>query len=352
MTDSTPTVAEAIDQSLVPEEVGGWVWPTKGHNSLPRIDWRTVDLMTAVLFVALWRAAIEILKTNRELVPEWLVVVVGAVFPLLFVGLFPVWAWHKGGGRRPVHLPSAKRCLLEVLLAFPVMLLAATGMFVVSLLWQLVTAEPPQMDDRVRGIVFSRNPWLLGMFTLAACVWAPIAEELFFRGFLQNALARRTPVFAAAVLQTLLFAFVHPYSGMQLIGVLLIGGILTAHYLWRKTLIATICLHGLFNGLMLLLGAVLMLAASRAPVLGVELDPEATRCRVVGVFEGSAADEAGLIADDVIVSLNGQPMPNGAALQMEMLQHQSGEVVTLEVEREGLLLNLEASLQERTEPRP
>ena len=46
-------------------------------------------------------------------------------------------------------------------------------------------------------------------FTIAACLFSPIGEELFFRGFLQKVLEQRVSAHAATHLQAALFALVH-----------------------------------------------------------------------------------------------------------------------------------------------
>lgn len=46
-------------------------------------------------------------------------------------------------------------------------------------------------------------------FTIAACLFSPIGEELFFRGFLQKVLEQRVPRAAATHLEAALFALVH-----------------------------------------------------------------------------------------------------------------------------------------------
>ncbi|MCA9054939.1 MAG: CPBP family intramembrane metalloprotease [Planctomycetaceae bacterium] len=336
-----PSEAVAIDDRQE------WLFPSAGHNNLLQLHWRKIDIVVAVTFLVAWREGISMLQAHREVIPTLVLVLAGTVVPLVFVGLFPIWAYRRAGGRVPVRLPSIERCVTEATLAFPVMLLALVALFAVSLLWRHVTAEAPEMDERLRGIVFSRNPWLLALFSLGACIWAPLAEELFFRGFLQNALARRMPVIAAAVIQIALFAAMHPYSGAQMVGIVVIGAFLTAHYLWRKTLLASMFLHALFNGLMLALGALLMFVASRAPVLGIQLDEQSDRCRIQAVYAGSSADAAGLSGGDIILQLDGRPITNGAALQVEMLSLQPGQRVTLQIERNGTLLDLEATLQQR-----
>jgi membrane protease YdiL (CAAX protease family) len=47
------------------------------------------------------------------------------------------------------------------------------------------------------------------MFTIAACLFSPIGEELFFRGFLQKVLEQRFSVAASTQLEAGLFALVH-----------------------------------------------------------------------------------------------------------------------------------------------
>lgn len=47
------------------------------------------------------------------------------------------------------------------------------------------------------------------MFTIAACLFSPIGEELFFRGFLQKVLEQRLSARASTHLQGALFALVH-----------------------------------------------------------------------------------------------------------------------------------------------
>lgn len=46
-------------------------------------------------------------------------------------------------------------------------------------------------------------------FTIAACLFSPVGEELFFRGFLQKVLEQRVSVQASTHLQSALFALVH-----------------------------------------------------------------------------------------------------------------------------------------------
>jgi len=83
---------------------------------------------------------------------------------------------------------------------------------------------------------------------LLAAVISPIAEELFFRGILQNYLYKETGrVMPAILLTSFGFMLVHAplYSQMPALGVL--GIILGWSYYYYRTLVMPVLLHVLFN---------------------------------------------------------------------------------------------------------
>jgi membrane protease YdiL (CAAX protease family) len=91
------------------------------------------------------------------------------------------------------------------------------------------------------------DPLLMAVFLTLLFTLVPVAEELFFRGFLYNALKSRMPVFIAVIVQAIAFAIVHPYSLGERIFVFLLGIGLAIVYEKRKSLIAPIFVHGVKN---------------------------------------------------------------------------------------------------------
>nr|WP_246156203.1 CPBP family intramembrane glutamic endopeptidase [Sphingorhabdus profundilacus] len=91
---------------------------------------------------------------------------------------------------------------------------------------------------------------IAGFFAFA--IAAPLVEELLFRGFLQNALTRFVPVWAAILLSSFAFALVHlqPYAIPGLMSLSIAFG-----YLYHRTgsLRTNILLHILNNTAALLL---------------------------------------------------------------------------------------------------
>jgi hypothetical protein len=88
-----------------------------------------------------------------------------------------------------------------------------------------------------------------GLFVLAVCIGAPIAEELLFRGFLLPALARsRLGFWGAAVVSTLGWTGLHAgYSVFGLVEVLLIGLYLCWVFRASGNLWVAIAVHTIYN---------------------------------------------------------------------------------------------------------
>ncbi len=81
---------------------------------------------------------------------------------------------------------------------------------------------------------------------------APIAEEFFFRFFFYGVLRRYVGRFAGIVLSALLFAAVHAH--LPSFGPLFVlGSCFAIAYEWSGSILVTMTMHALFNGLMLTL---------------------------------------------------------------------------------------------------
>lgn len=124
----------------------------------------------------------------------------------------------------------------------------------VELLARLAGSEPPAVQEDYQEMV--RNADTAPFFILMAVVLAPLAEELFFRGMLFPAFARRFRVGTAIVLSALLFAVLHVGTGATadlapnaILAALIfpLGLLLAWIYHRRGTLLAPILVHAAFN---------------------------------------------------------------------------------------------------------
>lgn len=81
--------------------------------------------------------------------------------------------------------------------------------------------------------------------------------------------------------------------------------------------------------------------------LGVRPDPNAKECKVQIVNPDSPAGKAGLMADDVIVSIDGKKIANESEFNNVLRTKQPGNMIALEIRRGDEMLNLKVTLSKR-----
>ncbi len=89
---------------------------------------------------------------------------------------------------------------------------------------------------------------------LMAAVLAPIVEETMFRGLLYSALRKRFGVGGAAALSAAVFAAVHPTLPGGFLPIWCLGVALALVYERRGSLLPGMVLHGIHNGLIVMMG--------------------------------------------------------------------------------------------------
>jgi membrane protease YdiL (CAAX protease family) len=90
------------------------------------------------------------------------------------------------------------------------------------------------------------NTWLVIAIGIAVVITAPIAEEVFFRGFMFGGLRRTLPLWPAALISGVIFAIPHLDVGLM-IPFTFIGAILANTYHASGRLAASITVHFIFN---------------------------------------------------------------------------------------------------------
>ena len=89
--------------------------------------------------------------------------------------------------------------------------------------------------------------WGLAFGLVSACLAAPVAEEILYRGVLFRSLANRLPLVPAAALSALVFALVHFYTLDSLILVAAVGFVCALVFASSRSLLTAIALHALYN---------------------------------------------------------------------------------------------------------
>lgn len=101
-------------------------------------------------------------------------------------------------------------------------------------------------QDAVKLLAENKDPLTLAMMALVACVGAPLAEEVVFRGYIYAAVKRFTNIPFAVVLTGLFFGVVHGNLA-ALLPLTVLGILLALAYEFTGTLWVPIAIHFLFN---------------------------------------------------------------------------------------------------------
>lgn len=88
---------------------------------------------------------------------------------------------------------------------------------------------------------------ILGLYALA-CVFAPVTEELLFRGALFHHLRRRWGFFVSTLMVSLIFAALHPQGLLGIPMLTLIAFVLAGIRQWRSSILGSMMAHAMING--------------------------------------------------------------------------------------------------------
>lgn len=114
-----------------------------------------------------------------------------------------------------------------------------------EVLVDLLGASFLQPSQQISGDFYSHTVALI-VLGFAVVGTAPIAEEIFFRGFLFSGLDKRYGLIPALLVSGLLFSLAHADPGL-IIPFTMVGIILALTYRYGETLFADISVHFLFN---------------------------------------------------------------------------------------------------------
>ena len=137
-------------------------------------------------------------------------------------------------------------------LAYIVVTTLATVVIVdqIYLINQQFSPVPPEYLESLEDLR-PTDVWNFSVIFLSLCVAVPVAEELLFRGMIQQIFSRNVGAVAGFVLAGLLFGAVH-LNAHLLISISFFGIILSFVYFATGNLIYTIVSHAVFNALALM----------------------------------------------------------------------------------------------------
>lgn len=170
------------------------------------------------------------------------------IFPLfLFILLFFAWAlkgtYGLGNNFSKIFKKDNRReifyvFLINILFAFIVVAFISSFDVFYSFLYP---ENVPMLDFTPQSI----DPFTFFLEAISSIIFAPILEELVFRGVLFNRLKIRTGVIAAMIISSAIFAIGHEFGGI--ISAFLFGMCMCIIYLKTDNILMTMSIHFINN---------------------------------------------------------------------------------------------------------
>jgi membrane protease YdiL (CAAX protease family) len=147
--------------------------------------------------------------------------------------------------RQPSH---AIRVLgLDKPIAFRALLGVFSILMVVDVALRLLMGQAASNEPGGGLNASDQGLWGLAFMVISACLLAPVAEEILFRGVLFRAARNRIGVIPAALASSAIFAVQHIYDGYGLVSVGIFGFFCALLYAGTESLATVIVLHMLYN---------------------------------------------------------------------------------------------------------
>ena len=180
--------------------------------------------------------------------------IAGLLIEIILIPLVLLFIYVDGSLNRikeMLRFGSVKRTLI-LLLAIPIVvtIIELILNFIYAVVWIGIIGEPSANTDL--GTDWGSSSVDIAFLFLSVAIVTPIAEELFFRGYLLDAINRKHGDWTAIIWSSILFGLVHidPFT----IGSAFIGGII---YGWLRmrtgSLLPSIACHMVWNMLALIL---------------------------------------------------------------------------------------------------
>ena len=159
--------------------------------------------------------------------------------------------------------PTVKRKfqLMDLIFVFVTYITLRFSSYLIYNLWSSMaygTGRSNLVDFFFRAkLPLTTDKYIFALEALRIVCFAPLIEELFYRGFLNNLLRGKVNTFIRMSIVSILFASIHfpeyIHNWIQFLAYLIISIVLFLVYERRRSLFDAILLHSLFNGLLVIL---------------------------------------------------------------------------------------------------
>ncbi len=227
----------------------------------------SVAIELVAIFLALFmclKVASEMLEANTTLTPMQLTVVAlcaqWLLAPIIFYPRLRGLSRAEWRAMLGLQASDPRRSVMREIGVGILSYLAILPIFVFSALVAVLLLFASQLFSRLTGDgeapplpaspifdLLNAGPLVVVLLASLTVLWAPLVEEVVFRGALFRHLRGRWSVTVAALLSALVFALLHQYHPAQLVPVFTLGFCFALVREWRGSLIPSIVCHCIHN---------------------------------------------------------------------------------------------------------
>lgn len=220
-------------------------------NNLNGSYWPTWDIILGILIIT---SIVVFMRFVPKIMPNpygsrlsSLIALSLCVLPFMVLTTYSLYRCRKRGLRPLYPSITPSQLLKEIPLSlWYAFLISAFVSTIIAMLAYIFKIDKPD-NSFVESLSLAPNGMLVVGLIILAVVIGPIAEEMFFRGFLYNVFKMRLSLKSAAILQAALFALYHQYELSGRIGVFFVGVAFAIIYERRNTLLSPTLVHTTMN---------------------------------------------------------------------------------------------------------
>ena len=179
------------------------------------------------------------------------IIVSNIIFLIVGVVIFALASFSRG--RKPKHVfglrKRSQKYIIIITIAgmFVAYIAVLIGSIISSFLLSLGEPKKENLQEIVQTLMTNDDISLKIAIALSAIIFAPLIEEIIFRGYLYPIIKRFSHPIFSCVITSLLFAVIH--SNLEgLIPLFLLAIVLTIFYEISKSIWVPILMHACFNG--------------------------------------------------------------------------------------------------------
>ena len=186
-------------------------------------NWKLRDVATGLAVIMALRGIAFLPRDWLIAIPAWLWLALGLALPQAFLLAYPLLLARRRGRKMRFGWPGVRRLPTEAGISILVVIALVILFASVGYAIRLVSPETSLTPEVWKRAATTQHVWRLVFVLVAAFIFAPVCEEVFFRGFLHNALRTRMSVWVAGGIQSFIFAVMHPYGALHIVAGLLSG---------------------------------------------------------------------------------------------------------------------------------